>query len=256
MAPIEAERKIRNEFEDHYGLIVQSDGNGGDCAAHTGMFWFAIWSIHHEGRTFQHDFYTQDRLEFSNDYFHLEVMPGILRRHPDAAPDAGQPGVRDFAYWNNTKVFSRDQWVRITIALGVWEMTDRLGRLFKEHLKRFFFHQNGDLTGPQHFGVWIRAFQADFLWPILWITDFFLAISVLVDLIKYKLNPDDTADVVNGVMMILQAESTLSTPFSTLAKWLMKKRNPKEAFAIYFDPKTNAPPFDGLYNGLLHVTFG
>ena len=253
MTPEQAKKEIRS-FEDKYGLIVQADGNGGDTAQRTGLFWSAVYLLEYGNRSLE--FWTANHYDFISDYRYLEIDHGILRRHPDRAPDAGQPGVRDFAYWNNPSVFSRDQWVSLCIALGFYEMTAELQRLFTAHRKRWFFHQNYDLTGPQHFGIWIRSLNAKYMWPLLFVTDIFLVLSSFIDLAKYYTDPDDTSDVINGVLVLIQAAERMPTPLSWLARKLMGARNPQEAFGIYFNPATGAPPFDGLYRPLIEKYFG
>lgn len=241
-----AELTIEMGFRDNKGLIVQGDGDGGDTCSRTGLFWYAIRILRFDHR---------DRDHFLSEYRKLEIKPGILVRHPDEGPNCGKPGYRDFACWNNPKVLSRDQWVPIVIALGAWGRTVELKALFKESRKRFFFHQNGDLTGPSHWGVWIRAFQIQWLKPVLYFTDLFLVLGALIDLVKAQFKPNDTSDVINGTIQLIQANRCQPTVFTRLATWLLSKRGPQGAWDIYFHHHTKAPPFNDLYRSLIKDYF-
>lgn len=243
-----AELTIRLGFEDKHGLIVQANGDGGDCCSRTGLFWYAIFIFRGGARP--------DRDEFMADFRQLRVsIPGNLRRHPDQGPNCGKPGARDFSCWNNPRVFSRDQLIPILIALGAWDRKVELTEILKAHLKRFFFCQNGDLTGPQHFGVWIRAFENKFFKPILYVTDLFLVLGALIDLVKFKFNPGDTSDVIIGALQIIQGKRVLPTFLTHLAAWILNFRGVQDAWNIYFHHKTGAPPFNDLYRPLIKDYF-
>lgn len=137
---------------DFLGLIVTKSGDGGDTAQNEGMY--AIANQH-------------DPVPYLSAIGLLEPKKdGIWVRHPIQYPD--------------TKDFSRDQAISNIIALGMYNQTDRLGRMFKAQLKRGMLYQNHDIPAPDNIGQFIRAFQTKWLYPILWFTDIFLLINVLI----------------------------------------------------------------------------
>lgn len=179
---------------DAFNLIVQSDGDGGDTAQRTGMFYYI----------------NGDRTAFEDALERLEIRPGIYARHPY------QEGFR-----SDPSRFSRDQQRPLVIALGKYGMYDRLERLAWEHLKRFGKYQNVDFVGPTNISEYIRAFRARALYPVLLFTDLgLLGDSILTVTLSY-FNRDRTDDN-NHVLTLLQAQDIMSTPVSWLAQKIYK----------------------------------
>lgn len=174
---------------DDLNLIVQADGDGGDTAQRTGMFYF----LYHDPNGFQ------QALE------KLEVYPGIYVRHP---------AQRDFR--SDPRRFSRDQQRPLIIAMGKYGMTDRLWRMFAGHVLRMGKYQNMDVIGPIGIGEYIRAFDAKLFYPLLLATDLNLFLSSLYLIAEASLDPNNVDDN-NHVMTLLQARDVMPTPFGWLA---------------------------------------
>jgi hypothetical protein len=123
-----------------------------------------------------------------------------------------------------------------------------LSRFFKAHLKRFMFCQNGDLHGPQHLAVWIRAFGNKWFYPFLYFSDLFLLGGSIIDWLKARRDPEDTSDAITGTMMHLQAQHSMPTFISRWSCRILKSRGNglQDAWNKYFDPSTHAPPFHVL----------
>lgn len=175
---------------DKFGLIVQADGDGGDCAQREGM-WFFVKPSSLE-------------LNLNNATIYLQPFSGVWIRHPK---------------YPDTKDCSRDQLDPIIMALGknAQNMPISLKDTFKAHIGRFFFYQNGDwpmLTTP---GLYIRAFKAWYLYPILLALDIGFLGAALENLMRS--NPDDVDDN-NNIMRMTQAAQVYPTPLSSLGRKL------------------------------------
>lgn len=184
---------------DEHGLIVQSDGDGGDTAQRTGMFYY----VHRDERAFER------ALDL------LEVEPGVYVRHPFQ---------HDFR--NEPHRFSRDQQRPLVIALGKCGMHDRLWRLTRAHLMRMGKYQNVDVMGPSHLGEYVRAFRFKALYPLLWITDLGLLFSSLETAVTARFDADFTDDN-NHLLSLLQAQDIMPTPISWLARKIYKNFRPE-----------------------------
>lgn len=193
---------------DKWGLIVQADGDGGDTAQRTGMYYFGRWM--HEANHLEGLVHPQLAEEFATDTRKLEDpdKPGFFWRHPNKDQ-----------WWSRTEDFSRDQQDALVIALGAFKEMGPLRRLYRERRKRFFRYQNKDVPTLQAFGVWIRAFQEELLYPVLWLTDLGLLINAVFIWASARKNPDDTDDI-NHIMRLAQAYYFMPTPVSWLARKL------------------------------------
>ncbi len=189
---------------DRYGLIVQADGDGGDTAQRTGMFYF----IH------------RDPTGFRKALDKLEVRPGIYVRHPF------QEGFR-----NDPLEFSRDQQRALVMALGKYNFQGHLWRLIWTHVSRLGKYQNRDFIGPSHLGEYIRALRSQTLYPVLWITDIGLLVSSIKTATIKRVDLNDVDDN-NHIMSLAQARETLPTPISWLARKIYKKFRPENRGTI------------------------
>ncbi len=183
---------------DSHGLIVQADGDGGDTAQRIGMVFFR----YHDAQAFER---ALDQ---------LEVAPGIYVRHPY------QPGFR-----SDPNRFSRDQQRPIIMALGMYDMHDRLGRMALAHLLRFGKYQNKDYLGPSHLGEYLRAFKAWPLYPVLFFTDVGLLVSSVDIAVRARLDGDNVDDN-NHLMALIQSKQVMPTPLSWLASRIYKDFRP------------------------------
>lgn len=135
-----------NIHRDSYGLIVQSDGDGGDTAQREGFVWFAIF-IRRMKLGLGDPNYLNLKLTFEETVALLEVnQSGQFRRHPDPSQ-----------WWSDSTKFSRDQQTPIVAALGVWGLRSPLERLWRETENRGRQCQNGDAVGPDHCNLFQRA---------------------------------------------------------------------------------------------------
>jgi len=186
-------------YLDEFGLIVQEDGDGGDTAQRTGMFYY----VYH------------DPEGFARALDQLEISPGIYVRHPY------QEG-----FISDPRRFSRDQQRPLIITMGKYGMKDRLWRMLKGHLVRLGKYQNLDFISPIGIGEYIRAFEAKALYPLLYVMDTFLFIGSLTLALEASLNPDEVDDN-NHVMTLLQARDVMPTVVGRWAYWAYRHLRPK-----------------------------
>jgi hypothetical protein len=169
---------------DRHGLIVQTDGDGGDTAQREGWAWFGAWIREHE---LHNPWPIRRSITFQEAMGFLEVgQTGIFRRHPD---QHSQP-----------QDFSRDQTIPIVAAMGVWGDTARLERLWNRTAARNYHAQNGDLFLPEIVNLFERARGVQ-PGPI---GDLQLAGSVLARN-SQAANRDNVGDDLNLVVQLLMA---------------------------------------------------
>ena len=179
---------------DSYGLIVQGDGDGGDTAARMGQ-WLFLGKGHSIGPVDVGTIALR----------HLMPAPGVWIRHPQ------YPDIADC---------SRDQLDPIIMALGSCNLGLALRNTFKAHLKRGFFYQNKDVPMIVTPCLYIRAFKAWYLYPVLCVLDIGFCFAWLENL--FRRNPDDVDDN-NNIMRMTQAAQVMPTPLSWLGRKLYAK---------------------------------
>lgn len=215
-------------YFDRNNFIVQKDQDGGDTLRVEGSYACALrW---------------RERLKISNEeYFKttyqqykrtldlLQVEPGVFIRHPF-----------DGVEWHkDPKETSRDQLTPTVIAMGLTQLREDLWQYTKRFARRGFLKfQNKDLAGPQDWASLVRAFwdvdgrsTASYvmllcLLPVVLLGDLQLLLSVLVRCLKAR-NPDDVGDDWNLLALVLQAQYSLPTPISFIARKLYKWFRPK-----------------------------
>lgn len=211
---------------DSNGLIVQTDGDGGDTAGREGDYWFA-W-----GLRVKHPNYHSGVFKMNLD--RLQVEPGVFVRNP--------------VQYNDPKDFSRDQTVPLILAMGEMEEHETLKLLLKKQVKNYFRYQNGDLGLPGDLGYYIRALRSWWAYPFLLISDLQLLVNSLIRVI-FGTN-DNTSDDVNHTIGLLQAQYVYPTPISYLARKIYKylrRGGIQNAWDNYFKPSSGANPFNELY---------
>jgi hypothetical protein len=126
---------------DQHGLIVQTDGDGGDTAQREGWAWFGSWIREHE----LHDPWSVQRcITFELAMSMLEIdQSGTFRRNPDK--------------YNEAKDFSRDQSIPIIAAMGFWGDAARLERFWERTKARSYLTQNGEMLRPDGVNLFLRA---------------------------------------------------------------------------------------------------
>lgn len=238
------------EWFDKYGLIVQSDGDGGDSAQRLGFYYTAAFLHHPNGSRYQ-----DNRWKLMRALDTIEVKPGTYIRNP----------VR----WNDPGDFSRDQQTPLVIAMGFFKMDRRLFRMAKEHLKRFGKYQNGDYASPEHWGFYIRSLRLWYLYPLLIMGDMFTLLNTLILCLFKGRDPDNVGDDLNHILSLVQSHFIMPTPVSFIAKRLYEDFRPYNngnailgqpgaingALSWYFRPSTNAPPLDAVWRPLIDKVF-
>lgn len=200
---------------DEYGLIVQADGDGGDTAQRMGMYGFALALT---GEVPSNNF------SFSRALRSLEIEPGVCVRHPFQTDFRSDP-----------KHFSRDQQDPLIIAAGAWENRSFVKRMFVSQIKRLFTYQNKDIGGPATAGIYIRALNAWYLWPLLLLCDLQLLFNAFAIWYRSRNNPDYVDDN-NHIMRLAQAQYDLPTPVSFAARKLYRRIRPINFGCVMIHP--------------------
>jgi hypothetical protein len=177
---------------DKYGLIVQSDGDGGDTAARMGQ-----WLFVNHTETSESNLILAQAM-----WWHLQPSVGIWIRHP---------------MYPDTSDCSRDQMDPIIMTLGANNLGQALRDTFKAHIKRGFFYQNKDVPMLVTPCLYIRAFKTRWLYPVLCVLDIGFCFAWIENLLRR--NPDDVDDN-NNIMRMLQAAQVMPTPLSWIGRKL------------------------------------
>lgn len=268
-------------LEPKFQLIAQSppDYDPGDTAQREGMFMFGAFLLFNlELMDHTEFFFVQERYEKILDLLNDPNHPGFIRRYPDPS------------YWGGlSDRLSRDQCVPNVVAMGYCSTeaarnpSTHLWSFFKAHLKRaLLFTTNTrnnwawppgdprynaddyrwklpDITFGSFHALYIRAFRNKWLYPLLLILDLdLLGSSILKAFIKDPTQNDD----LNHLMCQYQAEVSMPTPWSKLAKWIYKKyrmypsnsgdaTNPAQAcMNAYFRGTNPGPKLEIIYQSI------
>lgn len=198
-------------WRDDLGLIVQRDGDAGDCSANTGTYWAArAFNEGPHAYLIKEGRYLRDL--FQAEVFKLEVLKGILVRHPRQEKH------------KSPSMFSRDQQDSVVIALGAFEEWPLLRRVWEQHWGRWLRYQNGDWFQPQTVGIYLRAFRVP-AYPILWLTDFALLINAFL-IFARTVRAMDNSDDRNHVVRLRQAYEIYLTPIGWIAFASYKRIRP------------------------------
>ena len=198
---------------------------------------------------------------------HHEVEDGLFVRHPDLAHWYSRP--------NTT---SRDQLTPVVVACGLLNCRHLLRRIFFAHVKRLGFYQNwresdgtfkiADYASPEHWGFYVRSFNAWYLYPLLFISDIFSLVGTLYKVYKYSRTPKNVDDL-NRIVSLTQSNLVLPTPISKLSLKIYKKRRshmprisgPRYALTRYFGnarspySDSESPPLDLEWDLALKTMF-
>lgn len=212
----DAARNIDDRNRDKFGLVTYLRKNGfrdgGDTCQMTAFYYYGILLY---GKP--------DLIRFTIDLAKLTVRPGIFVRHPNRPVRWNEPGMRDFARWNDPKVLSRDQLLPLCIAMGAHGMS--IAPTLKRIAGRGFCSQNGDPIWLHHFAAcFIRAPRLSVAYPILWFTDIFLVTGAIIDVIRAYTQPNNNKGYKNALMLLLQAYHCMPTPISWLARKVYRLR--------------------------------
>jgi hypothetical protein len=286
---------LQPELDPKYQLITQPPPgyDGGDTAQREGSFALCIALLHDIDQCDGMELLVMaDRyanvLALLNDPNH----PGWLRRWPDPTSWAGM-----------SNRFSRDQAIPNVIAMGELAKKPALIRFMKNHLRRALLfatntRENGvmpaavtlnllqriqfcfgwrpsqptyawappDITTLGFWSLYIRAFRAWPLYPLMLIFDIDFVVTALIKVLSYAKTPTNNDDI-NFINCILQAEHSMPTPWSKLAKWIYRYRpypinsgtatNPAQAcLNSYFRGTNPGPKLEVIYEPLTKHYFG
>jgi len=262
---------------DAQGVITEGptdNFDGGDTAQREGMFAFAAYLLHSLGKMDDAEFgFCSDRyakiISLLNDPNHS----GLIRRYP-ALPFWG-------AYSDR---LSRDQATSNLPALGLlnrtalksfcWAHLKYRGLLFLTNTRNngalpgtpAYAWKLPDITVLDFHGMYVRALRAWPLYPFLWLSDLAMPVNALIKVFSYgkvSTNNDD----LSFLMELYQAEMSMPTLWSKLAKWIYKFRplpsncgdtkNPAQAcMNAYFNGSNPGPRLDLVYLEINSHFFG
>lgn len=237
---------------DDQGLIIQQDGDGGDCAARSGEL-ITGRLLSDPASTGMIGVYCDKVLKL------LEPnTDGIILRY-NRVP-YNDPYTPPFAT-------SRDQIIPLVIAAGFADRSDFVKRVWKETKSNWMRFPNGDLCSPEHIAVFIRAWLRSneatglqLLWmiPLLFFGDLFNLLNSIIRIIKSHQDHDDVGDDINHVQVCLLSIHTKLTLLSQLSILIYGKyrwSGVQYAFDHYHRPETNGNPLNELYRPLIQKYF-
>lgn len=216
---------------DKFNMITKQ-GDGGDTAANMGTYHFCLLNP-----------CQLDRVSYLYAIQKLEYAPGKWRRHPDTTKWYAQPGMERM---------SRDQLTPLICAMATHQSTRPLLRLFLSHARHlwlFAFNTRKnhiykddprykwklpDITGPEFFGYYIRAFNLKILYPLLLVSDLETLIGTIIKVIMFKLGKPDY-DCRNSILTHLLALQIMPTPLTYLSRYIYNKISPIRLVTTWFN---------------------
>lgn len=213
-------------YLDKLGLIVQASGDGGDSLARLGFYHLPRIL---QGSAIESDLY----LEALDKHWTSEGPT----RHPTQYPSQSE--------------VSRDQLTPNIVVLGVIKQEKKLWFIFNKIIRNWFrYPNNTDVASPEHIGHFLRGFMMIrdvwlLFYPILFFSDLFMLLGVIVRCIQAK-NPDNVGDDLNTLVSVVQAQYTIPTPISWLARKTYVKLRPKPHLT-----KNHSNTNNNIYSALL-----
>lgn len=210
-------------YLDSKGLIVQSNGDAGDCFQREG-FWY-------EGA-------------FLNPIY--PTIPGMLDYNSALSILTTSNGFTRYwqAPYNDPSDTSRDQLVSNIRAWGYYGYKGDLEYVFNHIIKNWSRFPNGDIAFINDYARFIRSFRTWWLYPLLLLFDVPLIVNSIIRCIAGH-NSNNVGDDVNHVGDLAQAQYVYPTPVSWLArklyKWL-RPFGPQYALYWYFRPESGGNP--------------
>ena len=253
------------DYIDNFGMVVTNEKDGGDSCAH-GMAIMYGCAVTKTTPPLNPDTYIS-KLESSD--------KGRYRRHPDQTK-----------WYSNTNTLSRDQLTPLLCYMGLVKHPGRVALFLRHLLKcllltwntrengatsangylswpanlKFFFGINipanptysmklPDLTGPEIWACWIRAFRLWPLYPLLMIFD----IQTLIGCIQNRYFPSTNIQM-NNVITTDFSTRIMPTPTSLLARKIYGKSVPINALnANWGDPTPMNPPVNQYLNPVIET---
>ena len=246
-------------YMDSFGLLAQTDGDGGDSAQREGMLLTAASILLHLKKINLNEFIELRWRFLGSVRYKLISSSGKLRRHSDDTKWYGE--------WNRG---SRDQY-HIIIGMGMANCFEPLQLMLNDHARRgFLFTTNTvantsdhkkwklpDFTGPGFWAMWIRAFNKQHpsqgtLKAILTLMDLSLLMNSLIWRYYHLKYNKEHVDILNHVQALAQSKFSLDTPVAKLARWVLRNAPIKSMFRAYFAPETNGiTPFAQVYEPII-----
>jgi hypothetical protein len=191
-------------YLDSKGLIVQSNGDGGDTLQREG-FWY-------EGL-------------FLNPMY--PIINSMLSYEPALNELLYSAGYARYwqAPYNDPTDTSRDQLVSNIRIVGYNVHNNGFKYIIKyilfSILKNWSRFPNGDIAFINDYGRFIRAFRCWWLYPVLFLCDIPIVVNSIIRCIAGR-NPNNVGDDVNHIGDLAQCQKIYPTPVSFLARKLYK----------------------------------
>ena len=227
-----------SDFRDEYKLITQADKDGGDTANRTGLY-YAVLAL---GGATTDDLGRPTLDGFRADVGALTSQYGEYFRHPG-----------NFWY-SNPRCFSRDQHAPLILAAAALKDKTSLKQLISGFPKRWFFHQNNQVMGPDsascipdimspgEISCIIRGFGMWYIYPVLVVLDLFS----LSDLFFRTTSPWGYDNLVAARLAF--ELKTLPTPITWLNALIYRTTDWTSAIQDYYSLTHNGiPPLGELY---------
>lgn len=239
---------------DKQGLIIQTDDDGGDCAARTGELYILL-----------HDNFTPDLrlIWFSKALRLLSPVSGILLRYTE--PPYNSPFTGDFAT-------SRDQTRPMVIAAGFYGEKKWIKQNLKQIIENGWRYHNGDFCTPEDLAIYWRAYKMAgrqigltkgeklFLRATSWVRHLG-AVYTLGNSITRCIagrHWDDVGDDINHVLVSYQATQMEETSLDRYSRDLYRMLRPygvQHAFDHYHRPESNGNPLNILAKPIIERYF-
>lgn len=244
---------IPAKYFDQFGLIVTANKDGGDCAARMGLWMMMTFLLFKLKKITSHQYLGVHWKFVAAVNGHLEKPRGLFIRHPSRSPTWRDPEARDFARWNDWMVFSRDQRIGLSAGLYYTGMVRSLKDSLYGLKKRHGIDQNGDLSGPSHWGFFNRLGFAGIFANHLGFCDFTLFIGTVIQWWR-----KDASDAINGSIMLIVCNNIKPTFWSKASLWFAKTfDNYQKYYDEYFgNPKDPGAPFHIYCKPVLKEYFG
>ena len=270
--------EIPAKYIDSYGYVTQVNGDGGDTFHRLGFIQIANHFLlkHKQITTEQFIVRTNEYLAQSQ-ALECKGRPGVFKRHPNTSRWYGQ-----------CDRMSRDQITPNIVAWGLMGPKGRgrelLNRTLWSNMKRLMLFTTNtkgnsdnypkdswklpDFTGPHVWAMYIRAYRAWALYPLLMVLDIENLASNIIKHFSYFKNPNNSDDL-NNIAYLLQARESMPTPISWLSRMIYNFRpktnptragylseyGPQTALDHYFAPEHEGPPINELYRPFLEKEF-
>lgn len=228
-------------YFDKNGLMVRTtqpypeDGDGCYTARDTALYRFgrAIKFKDNEEQRGREAAKLNQELDMLED----PKRPGWYREHPEST-----------MWWSVSTDFSENSLLCLVIAAGALGLKDAVKRMFKTHLNRYGFYQNGSYSSVSDLSIWLRALKSSgvrglsITYPLVVLCDLYLLGSLLFS--------KSQADIT--MLRLIQAKEIMPTPFSKLIIGTTDWRHVASIMQENHNIKEGSPPlYEQLYSDIL-----